>query len=245
MEQLRADLGTGPQLWALDDMPLTIGRSTENRVVISDRFVSARHAVINRTAGGVQLEDLGSSNGTRVNGQQIDRVLLRDGDVIQIGKTSLHYTVPPPAKIPLPAAAPASAPDLSVTSEAAMLDELVSSIRTHRARDSEEREHEQARLREEWLQVLALAGELKQKVAVDPRVRHFGIDDKAMDIVIRIQREPQAVQQIISISLRHPDHRDHPDQGLWLLRTGQPDNCMPNAQRVATELVRELAFLLA
>ncbi len=60
-----------------------------------------------------------------------------------------------------------------------------------------------------------------------------------------MQRSPGTRQHIITLSLRHPDHRDHALSGIWLLRTGEPDRCLPGVQRVAVERVRELAFLLA
>lgn len=77
----------------LDDQPLTIGRHPDNRVQIDDGAVSSRHAVVTLTANPdfpeyqeIAIEDLGSTNGTRVNGDKIaGRVLLHAGDVVKIG----------------------------------------------------------------------------------------------------------------------------------------------------------------
>ncbi len=69
-----------------------IGRNPNNDIVLPDRRVSGFHARIERDASGrFILTDSGSTNGTRVNGQPITSVELRDGDVIQLGGTTLQY----------------------------------------------------------------------------------------------------------------------------------------------------------
>jgi hypothetical protein len=69
----------------------TIGRRSYNDVVIDNLAVSGEHAVIFGTGSEVYLEDLGSTNGTTVNGQPIKRHLLQSGDTIEIGKYKLRY----------------------------------------------------------------------------------------------------------------------------------------------------------
>jgi pSer/pThr/pTyr-binding forkhead associated (FHA) protein len=70
---------------------ITIGRQQQgNAVCLSQRNVSRRHARLVLVNGGVTLEDLGSSNGTRVNGERIEgRRKIRMGDLIQIGNYDL------------------------------------------------------------------------------------------------------------------------------------------------------------
>ena len=72
---------------------LTIGRSPENEAVLAgDDFASARHARIEAARDGVWILDLGSTNGTWVNGQRMDgRRRLREGDVVRIGQTELRF----------------------------------------------------------------------------------------------------------------------------------------------------------
>ncbi len=70
-------------------------------------------------------------------------------------------------------------------------------------------------------------------------------DRKAADVMIRIQREARGPQKLITLALRHPDYRGQVLTGIWLIRTDEPERCLPTAQAVGTELVRELAFLLA
>ncbi|BAP87400.1 FHA domain protein [Burkholderiales bacterium GJ-E10] len=69
----------------------TIGRRSHNDVVIDNLAVSGEHAVIVRSGDNTYIEDLGSTNGTTVNGQPIKRHLLRNGDTIEVGKYRLRY----------------------------------------------------------------------------------------------------------------------------------------------------------
>ncbi|MDN3639277.1 FHA domain-containing protein [Simiduia curdlanivorans] len=77
----------------LDKTPLTIGRHADNRVQIDDGAVSGRHAVVSIRKNPdfpeyqeIVLEDLGSTNGTRVNSEKIKgKVILNHGDVVKIG----------------------------------------------------------------------------------------------------------------------------------------------------------------
>lgn len=72
------------QRWTIQQ-PLTIGRDPACDIAIFDRQVSRHHARLTPGAVGVTLEDLGSKNGTHVNGERIEQpVTLQDGDVILI-----------------------------------------------------------------------------------------------------------------------------------------------------------------
>lgn len=69
----------------------TLGRRPYNDIVIDHRAVSGEHAVLHTGPDGVLLEDLGSTNGTLVNGLPVTRRLLQDHDAITIGKCQIHY----------------------------------------------------------------------------------------------------------------------------------------------------------
>jgi two-component system NtrC family sensor kinase len=71
---------------------LTIGRDGSNRIQLNDSEVSRRHAEIRRGPEGLQLIDLGSSNGTFVNTERTAERLLHNGDRVQIGRTLLLFT---------------------------------------------------------------------------------------------------------------------------------------------------------
>ncbi|KAA0021479.1 FHA domain-containing protein [Antrihabitans cavernicola] len=64
---------------------LSIGRTSENSIVVPDVLASRRHARLLPNTDGLVLEDLGSVNGTFVNGARIDKSLLREGDIVTIG----------------------------------------------------------------------------------------------------------------------------------------------------------------
>jgi pSer/pThr/pTyr-binding forkhead associated (FHA) protein len=67
---------------------ITLGRASANNVVVDQAAVSKMHARITRTATQLVLQDLGSSNGTFVNGQRVTTALLRDGDVVALGNVA-------------------------------------------------------------------------------------------------------------------------------------------------------------
>ena len=69
----------------------TIGRKPENDIPIDNLAVSGKHALIITILDDSFLEDLGSTNGTYVNGKLIKKHALKDGDVIAIGKHELKY----------------------------------------------------------------------------------------------------------------------------------------------------------
>ena len=71
---------------------ISIGRDPASGLPLNSPLVSWRHAQIEQTAQGAILTDLGSTNGTFVQGQRISRHTLRQGDVIQIGPFQFPYT---------------------------------------------------------------------------------------------------------------------------------------------------------
>jgi pSer/pThr/pTyr-binding forkhead associated (FHA) protein len=79
--------------FGLDATPLTVGRGTQNDVSIDgDEFASARHVRVEPRRDGVWVSDVGSTNGTYVNGVRIDRPRkLVQGDVVRVGETELRF----------------------------------------------------------------------------------------------------------------------------------------------------------
>ncbi|HWC21356.1 MAG TPA: FHA domain-containing protein [Flexivirga sp.] len=69
---------------------LTIGRGRENSIVLDDMLVSRHHVRITADADGLILEDLGSRNGTYVNGRRVERTHLSEGDRIGIGAATFE-----------------------------------------------------------------------------------------------------------------------------------------------------------
>lgn len=95
--------------------PITIGRGPDNDVVIDNLAVSTHHARLFPELDHYVVEDLQSINGTFVNGQPVQRKILRDGDKIGIGKHSLVFFEYATAKTPSPAGPKVTAPKLDET----------------------------------------------------------------------------------------------------------------------------------
>src|SRR5712691_8021573 len=72
---------------------VTIGRQESNQLCVGDPSVSRQHCVIQPQEDGFQIRDLGSINGTFVNGKRVDERILEDGDKIRIGDTVFHFAV--------------------------------------------------------------------------------------------------------------------------------------------------------
>jgi pSer/pThr/pTyr-binding forkhead associated (FHA) protein len=77
--------------YELNQERFTIGRKPENEIQIDNLAVSGKHALIITILDDSFLEDLGSTNGTYVNGKLVKKHAMKDGDVIAIGKHELKY----------------------------------------------------------------------------------------------------------------------------------------------------------
>lgn len=92
----------------------TLGRHPNNTHQVLDRIVSKEHCHVDRAADGWVLKDLGSLNGTFVNGKRVDTVRLAHGDEITIGSTRIVFQDAAASAAPQPPAAPAAPPSPSV-----------------------------------------------------------------------------------------------------------------------------------
>lgn len=90
------------QRWTIDADEFVIGRGAECNIVLPERQVSREHVRITRDASGYTLHDLGSKNGTHLNGKQIQgSVPLKDGDELSIALAVKMVFVGTDATIPL------------------------------------------------------------------------------------------------------------------------------------------------
>lgn len=91
--------GGGPDV-VLEGDEVLVGRVAECDIRLSDANVSRRHAAFVRLDDGWAIVDLGSTNGTRLNGTLVQRARLHDGDVVEIGLTRFTFHEGPPAGAP-------------------------------------------------------------------------------------------------------------------------------------------------
>jgi pSer/pThr/pTyr-binding forkhead associated (FHA) protein len=79
-------------LLTVESAPLTLGRGGQNTIPLDgDEFASAQHARVEARPDGLWVEDLGSTNGTFVNGARVTRERkLDEGDVLRVGQTDLR-----------------------------------------------------------------------------------------------------------------------------------------------------------
>src|SRR5262245_46676079 len=90
------------QRWVLSKATATIGRDPACDIVIPDRQVSRQHARLRQVDGGFELEDMGSKNGTHVNGAPVTGAQrLQDGDLIQVALVAKLAYVGSEATMPL------------------------------------------------------------------------------------------------------------------------------------------------
>jgi len=88
------ELTVGDETHALEGRgPWTVGRAEDNDIVIRDPNVSRRHARLERHENGFAVEDLGSTNGTLLDGAPIGRERIDDGDEITFGHTTSSFSV--------------------------------------------------------------------------------------------------------------------------------------------------------
>lgn len=89
---IAAERNLGSRCYLADET--IIGRAPESNIVLDDTYASQQHAVVLAQQDSYFIEDLGSTNGTYVNGRRISYPLeLRQGDRIKIGKTVFEFQV--------------------------------------------------------------------------------------------------------------------------------------------------------
>lgn len=73
-------------------LPITIGRESDSDVQLNDDRISRAHVKLQDHSGRVILTDLGSTNGTRVNGHPVQMRVMQPGDVLLVGRCSLLFS---------------------------------------------------------------------------------------------------------------------------------------------------------
>lgn len=81
---------------------MIVGREVQCAIMLNDNSVSRQHSSVTRLAEGYLLKDLGSSNGTYVNGHRVQEALLKDGDRISIGDCEFWFEAPATEQVGIP-----------------------------------------------------------------------------------------------------------------------------------------------
>lgn len=93
------------QTFDLSGPEITVGRLADNKIQIEHVSVSGHHAVLKLDALDYIIKDLGSTNGTRINGERISEQKLRRNDILRLGNIELLYDsehAPPGRPMPSP-----------------------------------------------------------------------------------------------------------------------------------------------
>lgn len=94
MPYLEVQTPQGKKRLKLSNAALSIGRMSDNKIVIPDERASRHHCVIEPWRDGWRVRDLGSSNGTQLNQNRITSEVLDNGDVVRVGQTELRFIDP-------------------------------------------------------------------------------------------------------------------------------------------------------
>jgi pSer/pThr/pTyr-binding forkhead associated (FHA) protein len=90
--RVKGRLVAGEDVYELDSAAVTVGRGHANDIALEDDYASTFHARVEARRDGVWIEDVGSTNGTAVNGMRISGPQkLAPGDVIRIGETDFRF----------------------------------------------------------------------------------------------------------------------------------------------------------
>jgi hypothetical protein len=85
------DKNAQPYRFLLDRQTVSLGRGSDNDIVIDCGSVSGKHAEMVRREGGYELRDVGSTNGIKVDGQRMDVIPLRQGTTVKLGDVSFDF----------------------------------------------------------------------------------------------------------------------------------------------------------
>ncbi len=91
MPRLIVKIGGATKTVPLGEDAVTIGRTPENSLHLDNEGVSRKHAQILFVGRGWEVVDLGSRNGTKVNGKKVPRAMLKPGDVIGVGPAEVVF----------------------------------------------------------------------------------------------------------------------------------------------------------
>ncbi len=87
------DQSAQPYRFQLDRQVVSIGRGSDNDIVIDSGSVSGKHAEMHRIEGGYELRDLGSTNGIKLGGERYETIPLRHGATLKVGDVAFDFVL--------------------------------------------------------------------------------------------------------------------------------------------------------
>lgn len=252
----------------LGETPLDIGRGKDRGLVLDSAAVSRRHARLEARGGSVVLQDLGSANGTLLNGQRLaGPEAVREGDEIRIAEFTLRLrrdavpdadktmigalpaaAAPPEIRVPeRPAAAAApERPADGWNSASDLLDRQLSSIRSFRDESRVGAGGKLGAFEQGWDRVIASMRDLQPKLQGNPRVLQFSISRNNREVTAKIA-DPSSKRghAYLILSPEHPEGRYRDQVTVWLREFGEPDANYDDPAEAMRYFVQRIAGHLA
>jgi len=113
----------GEQAFELKNgVTLVVGRALNSDIPVFDPTISRRHAEVTCDPAGISVKDLGSSNGTFLNGAKIESTKVAPGDVVTFGKVAFRLKEMAPTPMEVPMSAPAAKPGATIVRQVPLRD---------------------------------------------------------------------------------------------------------------------------
>jgi signal transduction histidine kinase len=198
-----------------------IGRDSRNNIRLHDSEASRQHAEFRQTPEGYLLCDLGSSNGSHVNGKRIEQALVRTGDLIRLGQTEMIFT-----------AGPVSLPDaVQLADRIAMItrrheDDASAIVRSIKHTEGGEYLRHPERAGSQWLQ---------------EALNNLSVVYEASQAVSRISDVNQLLEHILDLAFTSLK----PHRGCIMLKSTETGELTPTAVRYAEHVNREERIALS
>lgn len=178
---------------------LVVGRAATSDVPIYDPTISRRHAEISLDDSGVQIRDLGSSNGTFLNGSRITTAVAEDGDVVAFGKVAFHVRSVTPTKPARAdddeAFAPAATPSATIVRPVSVEQDAISEKVSARPSSGSRLKVEGASVNERQTQKLSLLLDISKELS-----KHQDID-RLLEKVVEITFQVMSVDRVSILML--------------------------------------------
>jgi signal transduction histidine kinase/pSer/pThr/pTyr-binding forkhead associated (FHA) protein len=221
----------------LNAASISVGRESGNRIRLTDTEVSRRHAEFRHSRDGYRLIDVGSANGTFVNGQPIKDMLLRPGDQVQIGQTVLVFSA---GRGEAPAASDLAERISLITRQEVELSSAI--VRTIGETEGSRILAQPEKAKGEWLKT-ALAN-LRIMYEASQAVSHIldvnQLLERIMDLLMRSIQADRAC-----IMLRHPDTGQLEPRAIRLCEGVEPDEKIDVSRTITDYALTEKKGVLA